>query len=649
MRSIFVLFGVLFSFAAFADVRLPGFFSDNMVFQRDKSIPVWGWASANEKITATFDGEVKTTKADRTGKWQVSFSAKPAGGPFSLSVKGRNNIVLQNILVGDVWICSGQSNMEWNVLSSADPEKEIGSANFPQIRHVKIPNTASASPQNDVSAVKWQVCSPGSVGTFTAVGYFFARELNNKLKVPIGLINTSWGGTHVETWTSRNAFESSDEFRDMIAKLPVVSLDSIAAIRRKEAAQRLSNLKGAIGNQKDTALWRSAEYNSDAWPKMTLPSMWEDRGLDDIDGTIWFRKVIDVPASAAALPALLELGPIDDSDDSYVNGVLVGSVRSKYNLPRKYQIPAGVLVPGRNVIAVRVEDTGGAGGIYGDSAAMKLSAGTTTIPLNGEWSFTIETFETISAGVDPNSFPSLLFNAMVHPLKNYSIKGAIWYQGEANTGRAHQYQRAFPLMINDWRKHWGYEFPFLFVQLASFKAGDKNGPDGSSWAELREAQTKTLSVANTGMAVTTDIGESADIHPKNKQDVGKRLAAIALNKVYGEKMVSSGPVFNKLEIRGKEAVLSFDNVGGGLVAKDKYGFVKGFEIAGADKQYRYARAWIDGDKVVVANDSVAAPVAVRYAWSDDPNDANLYNKEGFPAVPFKTDNWKWITEGVKFR
>jgi sialate O-acetylesterase len=363
---------------------------------------------------------------------------------------------------------------------------------------------------------------------------------------------------------------------------------------------------------------------------------------------VWLRKTIEVSAENAGKQAELHLAMIDDNDDAYVNGTKVGSTKA-YNEKRVYVIPAGVLKAGKNVIAVRVEDTGGGGGIYGDAGDVKLVTGSSTQPLAGDWAFHMEAVSSSGNSVNPNASPSLLYNAMVHPLIPFAIKGALWYQGENNAGRAYQYRTAFPLMIQDWRKRWGSDFPFYFVQLASFNAGGGNSQKGSNWAELREAQTLTLKLPNTGMAVTTDIGESNDIHPRNKQDVGLRLAAIALHNAYGKSTVSSGPVYQSMQIDGNKAVLRFTNMGGGLMARDKYGYLKGFEVAGADQKFQYAKAFVEGDKVVVYADSVTTPVAVRYAWADDAGDANLYNKEGFPAVPFRTDTWKGVTEAARYR
>jgi sialate O-acetylesterase len=641
---------ILFGLSVFANVQLPKIFGDHMVLQRDREIVLWGWADPKEKITVQFNKQTKTVTAGKDGKWKLSLAAEAAGGPFQLIVKGKNTLTYSDVLVGEVWICSGQSNMEWSVRNSNNATTEIVQGNFPAIRHIKIPNTIASAPQQDIKSGEWKICSPETVGDFTAVGYFFARELTRELNVPVGLINTSWGGTHVETWTSREAFENSDEFKTMIASMPKLNLDSLAKVKTATNLKKIQSLQGAVNES--TAVvnsWKETSFDDSRWKKMNVPELWESQELGDFDGVVWFRKTINLPAAEAGKEGWVALSMIDDSDETFINGVPVGKTMWKYNEQRNYKIPQGILKEGKNVIAVRVEDTGGGGGIYG-AGDLKISAGNFTFPLAGEWNYRVESLlQNSGGGVGPNSYPTLLFNAMLNPLIPYTIKGALWYQGESNAGRAYQYRKAFPLMISDWRKRWGQgDFPFYFVQLASFDAGHGTSKTGSNWAELREAQTLTLSLPNTGMAVTTDIGEPHDIHPRNKQDVGKRLAAVALNKTYGKSRVDSGPVFQTMEVKGDRIVVTFTNIGGGLQVKDRYGYVKGFEIAGADKQFYYAKASIEGNTVVVYHDQVKNPVAVRFGWADEASDTNLFNAEGFPAVPFRSDTWRGITEGGKF-
>ncbi len=640
---------IVIATSLFADVRLPQIFGDNMVLQRDKPIVIWGWADPGERISVQLEKQTKKIRAGKDGKWKVSLEPMQAGGPFQLLVKGENAITLSNILVGEVWICSGQSNMEWRVQNSNNPEAEIANGNYPRIRHIKVPNTISAEPLDDIRETEWMICSPETVGQFTAVGYFFARELQKELNVPIGLINTSWGGTHVETWTSREAFEESGEFRDMISSMPRLNMDSIRRKNEEAVRVKIEKLQGPVKNSRQAGeRWKEFSFDDSSWPKMELPGLWERKALGNIDGVVWFRKTISLNADQARAAATLGLGAVDDADETYVNGLMVGATND-HSKKRSYAIPAGVLKEGKNVIAVRVEDTGGGGGFYGEPADLQITYGQQREPLAGAWSFKVESLLKMNADISPNAFPTLLYNAMINPLIPYTIRGALWYQGESNAGRAFQYRKAFPLMINDWRKRWGQgDFPFYFVQLATFNANNGNSNAGSSWAELREAQAQTLSLPNTGMAVTTDIGDPKDIHPRNKQDVGHRLAVLALRDIFQKDIVAGGPVYAGMKKDGRKIIVNFSNTGSGLKVNDKYGYLKGFEIAGADKKFYYAQAHLEGNNVVVYHKDVRDPVAVRFGWSDDATDCNLFNNEGFPASPFRTDDWPGITEKNKF-
>ncbi|HVU57524.1 MAG TPA: sialate O-acetylesterase [Puia sp.] len=639
---------LLTTISLFAEVRLPRLFGDNMVLQRDKPIAVWGWASPGEKIAVQFNGQARTMKADKQGRWSLQLDPMAAGGPYQMTVGGKT---FNNVMIGEVWICSGQSNMEmpiagWGKINNY--QQEIAAANYDAIRQIKVPNTVAFVPQTDIPSGEWKVCSPQTAGDFSATAYFFARELYQKLHIPIGLINTSWGGTMVETWTSRGAFEQSDEFREMIRNMTTTTdIKQLAEEKKADLSKKIVAIQGSMAG--DEAQYAAADLDDTRWPHMKLPGQWEQAGmgLEDLDGVVWFRKIIDISAAEAGQPAVLDAGKIDDADETYVNGVRVGAT-SDYTTHRQYKIPAGVLKAGKNVIAIRVQDTGGNGGIYGEPGELKCTVGVHEISLAGDWSFRVASI-LINTATGPNSAPTLLFNAMINPLIPYTIRGAIWYQGETNAGRAYQYRKAFPLMISDWRQHWKEgDFPFYFVQLASWGANNGNSQRGSSWAELREAQVMTLSLPNTGMAVTTDIGNSINIHPKDKQDVGKRLAFIALNNLYGQAMEYSGPVYQSLETDGHKATLHFSHTGSGLSTPDKYGYLRGFEIAGADHVWHYAKAVIQGNTVVVWQDEVASPVAVRYGWMDDALEANLFNKDGLPAPPFRTDQWKGITEEVKY-
>ena len=647
---LFVSIFIHFYTPLLANIRLPQLFTSHMVLQRDRPIPIWGWADAKETITITFKGQTQTVVAGKDGTWRITLKPEPAGGPFDLSFKGKNQIVLQDILLGDVWICSGQSNMEWEVEETENAPQEIANANFSQIRHFKVNKTLALVPQTDVpSSSGWTVCSPESVSKYTAVGYFFARTLHQKRNIPIGLINTSWGGTMVETWISKEAFAQNADFKEMIADLPVIDLDSLSKVKKAALNKHVLRLQGPFSDSSTISQWKNLNYNDENWPNLAAPGNWENQPLGELDGQVWLRKSFELDSAEQIKNAVLHLSKIDDWDDTYLNGVLIGST-DRYTFLRKYAIPAGLLRKGKNVIAVKVTDTGGGGGIWGDAADLYLEMDQKQLSLAGYWKFQVADISIISHGVGPNDYPTLLYNAMIAPLIPVGIKGAIWYQGESNADRAEEYQKSFSLMINDWRKRWNQgDFPFYFVQLASFKAQNGNSNQGSTWAELREAQTNTLQLPHTGMAITTDIGNPEDIHPRNKQDVGKRLAALALNNDYGQATICQGPTLNTMTLEGNRAILSFGNLGTGLMTKDKYGYLRGFEIAGADQKFYYAKAWIENNHVVVFQENVPTPVAVRYGWADEASDNNLYNQEGFPAPPFRTDNWPGITAGRKYK
>ncbi|MBL7708304.1 MAG: 9-O-acetylesterase, partial [Chitinophagaceae bacterium] len=516
-------------------------------------------------------------------------------------------------------------------------------AGYPMIRQFDVPNTVSTSLKDDISAGEWKQCSPATAAEFSATAYFFARELYNYLKVPIGLINTTWGGTQSEAWTSQQGFEQSERFKEIAAIMKSGSIEKLSKDRNEAILANIKKAQGGLDNT-NTTEWKNSNFDDSQWPLMKLPGVWEERGFPGLDGTAWFRKVITISEADAGKAAVIELAKVDDADETYINGVKVGSTQQWDEL-RKYTIQAGILKAGKNVVAVRVVDNQGGGGIYGDDITMRLTIGQSVISLAGDWKFRIESIMNKEAGaMGPNDFPGILFNAMINPLLPYTIKGAIWYQGETNAGRAYEYRTAFPLMITDWRQHWKQgDFPFFFVQLSTFGSAAANSNNGSNWAELREAQAMTLSLPHTGMAVTTDIGDPKDIHPKNKQDVGKRLAYIALHDVYEKPGEYTGPMYQSMNKVGDRIDISFTHTGSGWLVKDKYGYIKGFEIAGADKKFHFAKALINGSKITVWCDEVPQPVAVRYNWADDASEGNLFNKEMLPAAPFRTDNWDGVT------
>lgn len=622
---------------AFAQLELPPIFADDMVLQQTTNAPVWGRAKPGVKVevSGSWSGKAVQTTADKRGKWMVNLTTPKAGGPFTVSIKSDEVRVLKNVLIGEVWICSDQSNMEMPVSGwSTDPinnsAAEIADAKYPSIRMFTVEKEIAYAPKSDIKGT-WSVCSPATVGAFSATAYFFGRELHNKLKVPIGLVHTSWGGTIAEAWTSEASLRLMGDFDKELNTMDSVNKDR-EGMRIKDSINQL-NWLSAVANNGDEQVKNS---NTSGWKTMSLPGMWEKAGLPDIDGVVWFKRIVNIPEAWAGKDLKLDLGPIDDRDVMYFNGEAVDSTMSGFTwaAERHYIIPGKLVKADTNTIAVKVIDDGGDGGMYGKPHQMVLYpvAGTlaAAISLSGEWYYKL-------AAIKPkpllNSWPnqpSVLYNSMIAPLVPFAIKGAIWYQGESNVGRAKQYTRLFPLMINDWRKQWNRgAFPFYFVQIAPFKYGG----DQTDAAQLRDAQRRTLSLAaNTGMAVTLDIGNINNIHPANKQEVGKRLALWALNKTYGNAaIVYSGPLYSSFEVKGNEAVVSFTHTEGGLKAAGSS--LEGFEVQGADGVWKPAKAAIEGNKVVVSNGSIGAPVGVRYAFYAT-SEASLFNGQGLPASSF---------------
>lgn len=628
-----------------AEVKLPGFFSDNMVLQRDAPLKIWGKADKGENIEIRFNGQTVKTRADKNGKWQIMLSPMTHGGPYTMTAKGKNNVVeLHNILIGDVWLCSGQSNMEWTVQQSANAEEEIANANYPQIRSLRVPKGIKANPLDDYSA-KWQVCSPTTAGNFSGVAYFYARELYRKLNIPIGIINASWGGTDIETWMSNEAFDALPEKVKKNYNPEVVA--NLEEYLGKNTGSKQAFLDAMKDDPAMADKWFKPGFDASAWELIDVPREWATTPLSLTDGHIWFKYDITLPASAAGKSAVISLGTIDDNEITWINGIEAGRSEG-WDTPRIYKIAPGVLKEGKNNITVRITDNGGSGGMWSpaEDLYIELQGGAKEkFPLAGKWMYkgSVTNVKYNVLDVSPNMVHSSLYNTMINPITPFRIKGVVWYQGENNVGAAYNYRTLFPAMINDWRSKWGYEFPFYWVQLANLYPLD-NTPKESTWAELREAQTMALSLPKTGQAVIYDIGNPNDIHPTNKQEVGRRLSLIAFNKDYGySSLIYSSPTFKSVEFNGNKAIITMDTYGSSLVSHNKYGYIEGFVIAAADKKYEWAKAEIDGNKIIVYSDKVDKPVAVRYAWGNNPG-GSLFNAEGLPATPFRTDDWKGITE-----
>lgn len=637
----------LLSSVVHAEVRLANIFTDHAVLQRNKPIAVWGWARPGEPVRVQLGSERGKTVADAQGQWRVVLKARKAGGPFELRVRGDNRIILRDVVIGEVWLASGQSNMQWSLAQSQGGPEEVARSAQPLIRHFTVARAVSLKPLADVGSTGWAVAGPERSGEFSAVGYHFAKRLHAELKVPIGIINNAWGGTHVETWISRAALGARPEYG--VEALPADAAGYLGRYRQRMTDIAQSWQKGlpmpAAGQQPD---WQSPSLDDKAWPSLLVPKAWEEQGLDEFDGVVWYRREVVLTEEQASGAAVLHLGTIDDREVTWVNGQQVGS-SNDWDAVRRYALPAGLLRAGRNVIAVRVQDDGGGGGFYGEDAGVRLETAAGVLPLHGPWRARVEGI-VVKNQPGPNDLPTLLFNGMVHPLLNYGLRGVIWYQGESNVARAEQYTRSFPLLIQDWRRQWHTpDMPFYYVQLASFLPLEKNTLKGSTWAELRDAQRQTLSLKRTGMVVATDVGDANDIHPRDKRTVGERLARHALRNDYGQRSLqANGPVFRTVRASGGHLVAEFAEVGRGLAVRGGGG-LQGFAVADASQQFVAAQARIEGNTVVVSSPLVSQPVALRYGWVDNPEQANLVNADGLPASPFRSDAWPWLTAGVKFR
>ena len=627
---------MLFSGIASAQVKLPRVIGDGMVLQREQSISIWGWASAGEKVSLKIKGENFVTTADKAGNWEIELPPQAAGGPHELEIRGKNEITIRDVLFGDVWLCSGQSNMVLPMerVKERYPE-EIANANFTEIRNFFVSTTTDLQePRGDLPSGKWVSANPEDVLGFGALTYFFAREIYEKHKVPIGIINASVGGTPIEAWISEDGLKEFPELMKIVQQNKDTAY--VNALVRKAMAGRVERMeadRGLLENVK----WYDPSYIARGWRNIYIPGYWEDQGLRDLNGVVWYRREIDVPASMAGIPAKLFMGRIVDADQVYVNGSMVGNITYQYP-PRRYNLAPGVLKAGKNTIVIRVTNNNGKGGFVPDKPYY-LTAGGQEIDLKGEWTYKVgDVFKPVVNYIPGISFqnqPTTLYNAMVAPLKKQAIKGFLWYQGESNAGNPGPYYQLLPALIEDWRKQWNdQDLPFLYVQLANFMDRDFL-PVESQWAELRDAQLKTLSVPNTAMAVTIDLGEWNDIHPLNKKDVGQRLALGARHLAYGEnELVYSGPLYKSHEILDNKIIVHFDHVGSGLISIDEEALCQ-FAIAGADGDFEWAVAEIAEETVEVYSENIPHPVYLRYAWSDNPDGANLYNKEGLPASPFQ--------------
>ena len=641
--------------AAFAAVRVAALIGNHMMVQRDRPVRLWGTAAPGESVRAALAGGKAATQTDASGHWAVTLPSVAAGGPFVLTIEGSNPLTFSDVWSGEVWVASGQSNMEF-ILARSKGADQAAVGGCPGLRLFTVAKATAGSPVADVSGA-WQVCDADTAKDFSAVAFYFGQELHRALGVPVGLIHASWGGTPAEAWTPREALLADASLKPLIDVLDRAAHDegARAEAARKVAAWEAKAFYQDTGNQGEAKGFARVHGGGGGWLKMDLPQFWEDAGLL-IDGAVWFRREVVLPADWAGVDLALSLGPIDDFDVTYWNGERVGATGAEtpdyWSIPRQYKVPARLAKAGRNVIAVRVFDHYGSGGFAGPASQMSVRLAAVegaTLPLAGSWTYKIERgltpinvdFSTRPElmGIDNPHSPSVLWNAMIAPLTQFPVAGTIWYQGESNASRARQYRTLFPAMINAWRAAWrDSSLPFVFVQLPNYQEPGVARPLGASaWAELREAQAMTLQLPKTTMAVTLDIGERGNIHPRNKADVGRRLALQALKLVYGKDVIASGPIFRKMVREGGTIRVSFANATSALATVDGTP-AKGFMLAGADRAWHWADARIDGHSVVVSSPEIPEPVAVRYGWADDPPNT-LRNQADLPAAPFRSDDW----------
>lgn len=629
------LFNILFFLITFcvveAKIKLPTLVSDGMVLQRDQKLKIWGTADIGEKVEVNFQHKKYNTIVDNSGNWKIMLPEMKSGGPFTMTI---NEITLKNILIGDVYLCSGQSNMELPMrrVKTFYPE-ELKNANNSNIRFFTVPQKYDFKiAQNNLDGGTWEETNPQSIQNFSAVAYFFAKEMYLYNKIPVGIINSSLGGSPIQSWMDESSLKKYPEY---LAEAQKWRNDEL--ISQTESSERaLGDAWSAELDQSDAGItnhWEKPEFNDSEWKKMNVPGSWEEIEKP-FDGSIWFRKEILLPKGAEKNTAFLNLGRIKDADVTYINGKKVGNVTYEYP-PRWYDIPAGVLKEGKNIITVRITNGSGKGEFIKDKDYF-LQIGSEKIDVKGEWKYKIGAI--MNRPAPGQTFirwkPTGLYNAMLNPLIQYPIKAVLWYQGESNTAKPQEYQDLLSTMILDWRNKWSQKnLPFFIVQLANFMEV-KPEPTESNWAELREQQRKvSQTIPKTGLAVTIDIGEWNDIHPLNKKEVGKRLSLQAQKTLFDNKIIADGPVYESMKIDGNKIILSFKK---GTDDFPKVSNLKGFAIKGKDGFFKWAQAKIEGTKIIVWNDEIKDPIAVRYAWADNP-EGNLKNKNSLPASPFTTE------------
>ncbi|TDQ07151.1 sialate O-acetylesterase [Pedobacter metabolipauper] len=641
MKNKFFLFtGLLLlacSTVSQAKIVVSSLISDHMVLQRGVDVRIWGTADPQEKISIVFKGRNYQTRASRDGAWAVMIAPSEAGGPYLLTIRGKSEVLkINDLVVGDVWLCSGQSNMEFTVSGVFNAANELVAANDNQIRQFKVPKANGPLPVNVLTAGAWKSSSSATTAEFTAVGYFFAREMRRvHPDVPVGIINASWGGSGIEAWLSNAGFGWK-------------GLADLKKYHESEYTRRLNLLKdkndwtpgpGDAGISNGKPVWIATDFDDSGWKEWNAPGWWWGNGLEFFGGVLWMRKSFELPADVASSHIALSLGYFDDSARVWINGHLIDSANNRSGQVRRYLVPAKYLRTGKNTLTLQVTNLDATGGVYGEKESLKINADFFQLSLAGAWKYKIGNF-VYRPESQPLTTPVGLFNAMISPLTNYTIGGVLWYQGEQNASdirTAYQYRQYLQGLVKDWRGQFNSgDVPFVVVQLPNFNKPAQM-PMPSNWAVLRESQSRVLELPNTAVVNTIDLGDADDIHPRNKQDVGKRVALAVQKLVFGKMELDTGPAYLSSQVIGDSIVITFDNKN--LISKDRYGYVTGFTIAGTDKKFVLAKARIAGNQVVVWSEAVKAPASVRYGWANNPADASLYSDHLMPAFTFRTDGW----------
>lgn len=634
-KHLLIAAATLFATQVDAQLKMPKLISDNMVFQRNAEMNIWGWASAGEKVTVNFKNADYTTTTAENGKWRVTIPSQPAGGPYNITICASDTIVINNVLIGDVWLCSGQSNMELPIrrVEWIYPGV-VENANNQNVRYTKVPDRYNFhAPQEDLDGGKWLTVSPQTVGQFGALTYFFADELSRDLNIPIGIMNVSLGGSPIESWISEEELKA---YPVAYNELKRMQNDSLTAQINKTDNEKsnawyseLAKLDLGYKNH-----WESPETNIESWETAIVPGTWCCFDTVQSAGALWFAKRIILSAEQAASVQKIIMGVIVDADEVYINGEKVGSTGYQYP-PRRYNIPEGLMHEGENYIAVRAVENSANGEFVTDKDYI-LQLKNDTIDLSGEWKFRrASTIRNAPSSAFLRWKPAGLYNGMLAPALGFSYTGAIWYQGESNAGRDKEYTPLLKTLISSWRKDLNNNnLPFIVIQLPNFMQ-EVAEPSNGTWARMRQAQADAANQSeNTSLVCAIDLGEWNDIHPLNKKDLAHRVYLQAKSKAYADnKVIADAPTATKLTVKGNKATVEFTNCGSGLVTTDGKA-PTAFAIAGADGKYYWADAQLIDNKVVVSSKKVKKPVSVRYAWADNPGKINLYSKEGLPAFPF---------------